>query len=90
MTIQTALIPQSVVERLIEAAWAARVHISTGDGSHDAQMRDELREACNAARGSLVALELTATKVYGDAPFTELAKADPLVSCELRGLCQCR
>lgn len=88
MSIHTALIPQSIVERLIDVAWAARVHINTGDGAQDAQLRDELREACNAARGALVALEVNATMVYGERPFTEIAKADPELPCQLRAICQ--
>lgn len=54
----TAMIPRATIERLINAAWTASALICTGSRSTDAPMREELREACNAARGALIADEV--------------------------------
>ncbi len=54
----TCIITVENLERLIAAAWNARLHIDTGDGKLNAQLRDELRETCNAARGAVVAAQV--------------------------------
>lgn len=58
----TTKIDTATLERLINIAWASRAHIDTGDGKLNTQLRDELRESCNAARGAVEAQEIAATR----------------------------
>lgn len=95
MSITTALIPQDTIERLIAAAWATLPLLDTISDdptnldSLEAQVRHaEVRDACNAARGALVALELTASRMYVQEGMTQETSERPELACGLQALCK--